>query len=207
MVGSAQGWREATYLEVPASLDRLASALTPVDTASGATLHIVPGLIERGALPNVMRGEETQIAGALLTPAEVEEVRAAGGEFVVMPHTDVRVIRAARAAGLEVAPGAATPTEALAALGAGADVLKMFPAEQLGAASLAAWRAVLPPGTLVIAVGGITPATLPAFVAAGASGFGLGSALYRPGLSEAEVTARAEGFLDALRRAECDQEH
>ena len=146
-------------------------------------------------------------AGTVMTPAEVEEVRAAGGEFVVMPHTDARVIRAARAAGLEVAPGAATPTEALAALEAGADVLKMFPAEQLGAASLAAWRAVLPPGTPVIAVGGITPASLPAFVAAGASGFGLGSALYRPGLSAAEVTARAAGFLDALRRVECDQGH
>jgi 2-dehydro-3-deoxygalactonokinase len=450
MVGSAQGWREAAYLPVPASLDRLASALTRVETASGATLHIVPGLIERGALPNVMRGEETQIAGALravaadarvlvglpgthskwaqvrerrivhfdtfmtgevyealcghtllartlvrggawdtaafdrgarvarspegragvlstifstrtlgltgqlspeaqadylsglligheihaledldaadhiilcgddtlcaryqrvlgasgrsgvaiaaqaaerglwqvarlaglvsasplrdalarcglmailrgvrpeeaaaigaalyaagfralevplnspdplasirilrgalaadcaigagtvMTPAEVEEVRAAGGEFVVMPHTDLRVIHAARAAGLEVAPGAATRTEALAALCAGADVLKMFPAEQLGAASLAAWRAVLPTGTLVIAVGGITPASLPAFVAAGASGFGLGSALYRPGMSAADVTARAAGFRDALRRAECDQDH
>ncbi len=140
-------------------------------------------------------------AGTVMTPAQVDEVRRAGGEFIVMPHSDASVIRAARAAGLEVAPGAATITEAIAALGAGADLVKMFPADQLGAATLAAWRAVLPAGTLVVPVGGITPSNLASFVAAGAAGFGLGSALYRPGRSPAEIAAAAATFVTAWRAA------
>jgi 2-dehydro-3-deoxygalactonokinase len=153
--------------------------------------------ILRGALPS-----DCAIgAGTVMTPAQVDEVRGAGGEFVVMPHSDESIIRAARAACLEVAPGAATITEALAALAAGAGMVKMFPAEQLGAGTLAAWRAVLPAGTLVIPVGGITPASLASFVAAGAAGVGLGSALYRPGLAAGEVAARAEAFVAAWRAA------
>jgi 2-dehydro-3-deoxygalactonokinase len=141
-------------------------------------------------------------AGTVLDPAAVEHVRAVGGEFVVTPHADTAVIRAARDAGLEAAPGAATVTEAIAALGAGADMIKMFPADQLGAGTLAAWRAVLPPGTQVLAVGGITPENLADFAAAGAAGFGLGSAVYRPGLGAGEVAARASRFVAAW-RAHC----
>ncbi|TMQ11296.1 MAG: 2-dehydro-3-deoxy-6-phosphogalactonate aldolase [Deltaproteobacteria bacterium] len=138
-------------------------------------------------------------AGTVLIPAQVDDVRRAGGELIVMPHADPAVIRAARAAHLPVAPGVATPTEALAALAAGADALKVFPADLLGAATLEAWRDVLPAGTPLVAVGGITPDNLAAFVAAGATGAGLGSALYRPGASARQVAARASAFIAAWR--------
>jgi 2-dehydro-3-deoxyphosphogalactonate aldolase len=140
-------------------------------------------------------------AGTVLVASQVDEVREAGGELVVMPHSDPEVIRAARAARLAVVPGVATPTEAFAALAAGADALKMFPADVLGPAVLAAWRADLPDGTPVIPVGGITPDSLAGFVAAGATGAGLGTALYRPGAPASEVAARASAFVAAWRAA------
>ncbi len=140
-------------------------------------------------------------AGTVMSAAEVDEVRGAGADFVVMPHTDVTVIRAAGAAGLDVAPGVATINEAFASLAAGAQVLKLFPAEQIGASALAAWRAELPGDVAVIAVGGVTPANLAELAAAGAVGFGLGSALYRPGLTADEVAARATAFMAAWRTA------
>ncbi|RZJ11685.1 MAG: 2-dehydro-3-deoxy-6-phosphogalactonate aldolase, partial [Haliea sp.] len=96
-------------------------------------------------------------AGTVLDASACADIRAAGGELVVMPHADPAVIRAAKAAGLVCAPGVATPTEAFAALSAGADALKLFPAEQLGIATLKAWRAVMPPSLALIPVGGISP--------------------------------------------------
>ncbi|HEY0480360.1 MAG TPA: 2-dehydro-3-deoxy-6-phosphogalactonate aldolase [Kofleriaceae bacterium] len=143
-------------------------------------------------------------AGTVTSPAQVEDVRQVGGELIVMPHSDPEVIRAARAAHLAVAPGVATPTEAFAALAAGADVLKMFPAELLGPAVVKAWRVVLPAGTPLVPVGGITPEKLAGFVAAGATGVGLGSALYPPGASASDVAARASAFVDAWRAARAD---
>jgi len=96
-------------------------------------------------------------AGTVLTPAQVEQVKAAGGQVIVMPHSDAKVLRAAKAAGLYLSPGVATPTEAFAALDEGAHVLKLFPAEQMGPSVIKAWLAVLPAGTLLLPVGGITP--------------------------------------------------
>ncbi|UUQ63149.1 2-dehydro-3-deoxy-6-phosphogalactonate aldolase [Pseudomonas fuscovaginae UPB0736] len=136
-------------------------------------------------------------AGTVLTPEQVEQVKAAGGQVIVMPHSDPRVLRAARAAGLYLSPGVATPTEAFAALAEGADVLKMFPAEQMGPAVVKAWLAVLPPGTLLIPVGGITPDNMRPFVEAGVSGFGLGSGLFKPGLSADETALRAKAYVQA----------
>jgi 2-dehydro-3-deoxyphosphogalactonate aldolase len=137
-------------------------------------------------------------AGTVLRPDLVDELQRAGGELVVMPHADAAVIRAAKAHGLACAPGVATPTEAFAALAAGADALKMFPAEQLGTHVVKAWRAVIPKRVPLVPVGGITPENMEPFVAAGADGFGLGSALYRPG-QDAHVTARqAHAFVRAL---------
>jgi 2-dehydro-3-deoxyphosphogalactonate aldolase len=138
-------------------------------------------------------------AGTVLSADAVSRVADAGGQIIVMPHSDATVIRAARDAGLAVAPGVATPTEAFAALAAGAHVLKMFPAELLGPAVVKAWRAVLPKAVPLVPVGGITPDNMAAFVDAGAQGFGLGSALYRPGLTAAEVGERARGFMTAWR--------
>ena len=117
-----------------------------------------------------------------------------------MPHADVAVIRAAKDAGALCVPGVATPTEALAALAAGADALKIFPAELVTPPVLKAMRAVLPKAVPCLPVGGITPGTMAPFVAAGAAGFGLGSALYKPNDSAETVAANARAFVDAWRR-------
>ena len=138
-------------------------------------------------------------AGTVIEVADVARVRDAGGRLVVMPHADTAVVRAAKAAGLVCVPGVATPTEAFAALAAGADGLKMFPAEALPPAALKAWRAVLPKQVLVFAVGGIRPETMAPYWAAGAAGFGTGSNLYRPGATPADVRAAAAAFAAAAR--------
>ncbi|AZD91306.1 MULTISPECIES: 2-dehydro-3-deoxy-6-phosphogalactonate aldolase [Pseudomonas] len=136
-------------------------------------------------------------AGTVLTPEQVEQVKDAGGQVIVMPHSDPRVLRAARAAGLYLSPGVATPTEAFAALAEGADVLKLFPAEQMGPAVVKAWLAVLPAGTVLLPVGGISPDNMQVFVDAGVRGFGLGSGLFKPGMSAAEVATRAKAYVAA----------
>jgi 2-dehydro-3-deoxyphosphogalactonate aldolase len=138
-------------------------------------------------------------AGTVMSSAQVVAVAQAGGRLIVMPHGDEAVIRAAKARGLYCAPGIATPTEGFAALAAGADALKLFPAELLTPAALKALRAVFPSEVLFVPVGGITPQNLAAYAAAGANGFGLGSALYRPGAAAQAVAARARAFVSAWR--------
>ena len=136
-------------------------------------------------------------AGTVLTPEQVEQVKAAGGQVIVMPHSDAKVLRAAKAAGLYLSPGVATPTEAFAALAEGADVLKLFPAEQMGPSVIKAWLAVLPAGTLLLPVGGITPDNMQVFTDAGAKGFGLGSGLFKPGMTVDQVASRAHAYVAA----------
>ena len=136
-------------------------------------------------------------AGTVLTPEQVGQVKAAGGQVIVMPHSDAKVLRAAKAAGLFLSPGVATPTEAFAALAEGADVLKMFPAGQMGPAVVKAWLAVLPAGTVLVPVGGITPDNMQVFVEAGVKGFGLGSGLFKPGMTADEVAVRAKAYVAA----------
>jgi 2-dehydro-3-deoxyphosphogalactonate aldolase len=138
-------------------------------------------------------------AGTVMSAAQVEEVARAGGRLIVMPHADAQVIAAAKASALWCAPGIATPGEGFAALAAGADALKLFPAELLTPAVVKALRAVFPPGVLFLPVGGITPHNLAAFAAAGANGFGLGSALYRPGATPQQVAINARAFVVAWR--------
>lgn len=138
-------------------------------------------------------------AGTVLDPANVKKVADAGGRLIVMPHADVAVIRAAKEAGLYCVPGVATPTEAFAALAAGADALKLFPAEQASPAVLKAWRAVLPKDLAVLPVGGIAPDNMGPWLAAGAGGFGIGSSLYAPGRPASDVATRARAFADAWR--------
>ena len=137
-------------------------------------------------------------AGTVLREADVAAVRAAGGTMIVSPNTNVEVIAATASAGLVSLPGFATPSEAFAALDAGATALKLFPAEGASPAVLKAMRAVLPRGVRVLPVGGITPDNLAPWLQAGAAGFGLGSALYAPGLAATEVAARARKFIAAL---------
>lgn len=139
-------------------------------------------------------------AGTVLTPDDVTAVAEAGGQLIVSPNCDPSVIEASKAAGLVSAPGVFTPTEAFAALKAGADALKLFPADVAGHAALKAMKAVLPPAAPVLAVGGIDPDTLDGWRAVGAAGFGIGSSLYRPGDSAGAVGERARRFVQAWRR-------
>ncbi|WP_445145888.1 2-dehydro-3-deoxy-6-phosphogalactonate aldolase [Dyella sp. Tek66A03] len=136
-------------------------------------------------------------AGTVMSVDMVQQVADAGGRLIVMPHADVTIIRAAKQAGLYCVPGVATPTEAFAALAAGADALKLFPAEQSSPAALKAWRAVIPADVAVLPVGGIAPHTMTPWLAAGATGFGIGSSLYAPGRQAQDVAARAQAFVDA----------
>jgi 2-dehydro-3-deoxyphosphogalactonate aldolase len=138
-------------------------------------------------------------AGTVVDPADVARVRDAGGQLVVMPHADAAVVREAKRLGMTCLPGVATPTEAFAALTAGADALKLFPAEAMVPAALRAWRAVLPRGTRVFAVGGIRPDNMAPWWAEGAAGFGTGSNLYKPGADVTQVRAGAAAYAAAFR--------
>jgi len=138
-------------------------------------------------------------AGTVLRVDDVARVREAGGAVIVMPHADLDVVREAKRQGMVCIPGVATPTEAFAALAAGADALKMFPAESLPPAALRAWRAVLPKDALVFAVGGMKPDNLDPYWEAGASGFGTGSNLYKPGTPAGVVREVAAAYADAVR--------
>ena len=136
-------------------------------------------------------------AGTVLTVEEVRRVNEAGGRLVVSPNCDPAVIAATKAAGLQSWPGVLTPTECFAALRAGADGLKIFPSFLLGCDGLRAIRAVLPAATQVYAVGGVGAANFAEWRRAGADGFGIGTALYTPGLAAVEVAQRARALVAA----------
>ena len=138
-------------------------------------------------------------AGTVLTVNDVARVGDAGGRMIISPNTDTAVIAASAAAGFASLPGYFTPSEAFAAVGAGASALKLFPAEAASPAVLKAQRAVLPKAMPLLVVGGVAPDTMVPWRAAGADGFGLGSALYRPGATAAEVGAAARAFVAAWR--------
>lgn len=136
-------------------------------------------------------------AGTVLGVAQVRDVRAAGGTLIVSPNADIDVIEASVDLGLASWPGIFTPTEAFAALKAGATGLKLFPGNMAGPGGLKAIRAVLPQGTQVYAVGGAGPENFAEWIAASADGFGIGSALYKPGMSPSDIAARAAKIVDA----------
>lgn len=138
-------------------------------------------------------------AGTVLQVSQVDAVIASGGRLIVMPHADAAIVRRAKELGAVALPGFATPTEAFAMLAAGADGLKLFPAEANPPNVLKALRAVLPKAVPVFPVGSITPHGMGPYFDAGARGFGLGSALYKPGMSAAEVGENARRFIDAWR--------
>ena len=178
------------------------TAIGRVLVAQGFTMIEVPlnspePFVSIKLLRNALPAETIVGAGTVTQAEDVEHVKAAGGELIVMPHADTAVIRAAKAAGMLALPGVATPTEAFAALHAGADGLKLFPAELITPPVLKAMLAVLPKGVATLPVGGITPDTMKPYVDAGAKGFGLGSALYKPGMSATDVDARAATFAAA----------
>ncbi len=140
-------------------------------------------------------------AGTVLRAADVAAVHAAGGRMIVSPNTDIEVIAATRKGGLVSLPGIATPSEAFAALAAGATALKLFPAEGANPAVLKALRAVLPAGTRVLPVGGIAADNIAPWLKAGAAGFGIGSALYSPGVAPGQIAVRARTFIAAWTEA------
>lgn len=136
-------------------------------------------------------------AGTVLTPAAAASVADAGGRLLVAPNVDPLVLEAARLRGLVTMPGVFTPTEAFAALAAGASALKFFPASALGAGGIAAMKAVLPAEVVIGAVGGVSEADFPVYAAAGVRAFGLGSSLYKPGFDAPEVGRRARAAVAA----------
>ncbi len=150
-----------------------------------------------GRLSRRLSGRAVIGAGTVLTVEQVDAVAAAGGTLIIAPNANRAVIEAAVTRGLVAVPGIATPTEAFAALDAGAAALKLFPAEAASPTVLKAMRAVLPRDARVLPVGGITPGAIAPWRAAGADGFGLGSALYAPGRDAGEVAERARSFMGA----------
>jgi len=140
-------------------------------------------------------------AGTVLGPDQADAVADAGARLVLSPNFDAAVVRRTKARGLLSMPGVATPSEGFAALAAGADALKLFPGEMLGPPVLKAWRAVFPPGTRFVSVGGVGEANLAAFRAAGADAVGIGSALFSPGIAPAEIERRARAFVARWRDA------
>jgi 2-dehydro-3-deoxyphosphogalactonate aldolase len=137
-------------------------------------------------------------AGTVTEVHEVEQVRAAGARFVVSPHADAEIVREAKRLNLLALPGIGSATEAFAMVRAGADALKLFPADVLGVRMLTGLKAVLPKGTVMIPVGGVDEETLPLWRKASADGYGVGSSLYKPGLSASQVAANARRLLACL---------
>ncbi|WP_423607019.1 2-dehydro-3-deoxy-6-phosphogalactonate aldolase [Sphingomonas sp. MS122] len=183
----------------PAEVEAIGEALV----AAGFTLIEVPlnspdPLESIARLASRLAGRAVIGAGTVLDVAQVNAVRAAGGTMIISPNMNPRVIEASVRDGLVSLPGIATPSEAFAALAAGATALKLFPAEASSPAVLKAMRAVLPDGTRVLPVGGIAPDNMAPWTEAGAAGFGLGSALYKPGAAAETVGAQAARFVAAL---------
>ena len=137
-------------------------------------------------------------AGTVISPQQVHDIKSAGGRLIVMPHSDAEVIITAKAEGMIAAPGIMTPTEAFDALKNGADALKLFPVEASPPKVLKAMLAVLPAGTSVVPVGGIDTENLASYWNVGAKGFGLGSALYKPGKAIDEIASDAKRFVKKM---------
>ena len=194
LIAILRGVKSDEILPIGRALADAGFAIIEVPLNSPSAIESI-GLLAREFGDKVLVG-----AGTVTTPALVSDVAAAGGRIIVMPHADVAVIRAAKAAGLVCTPGVATPTEGFAALAAGADALKLFPAEMLPPPVLKAMKSVFPKDTRFVPVGGITPDTMAPYHQAGAAGFGLGSALYKPGMDAAAVGVNAKAFVAAWNR-------
>jgi 2-dehydro-3-deoxyphosphogalactonate aldolase len=188
LVAILRGIRPDEAVPVTAALEAHGFAIVEVPLNSPDPLVSIAALVRAF-------GERLLIgAGTVTTEAQVAEIAAAGGRLIVTPHADAAVVRAAKRHGLLAVPGFFTPAEAFAMLAAGADALKLFPAEGASPAMLRSMRAVLPSGTIVLPVGGIDASNMAAWRAAGAAGFGIGSAIYKPGDTAEIVGAKARAL-------------
>ncbi len=190
LVGILRGITPAEALAVGDSLVQTGWSLIEVPLNSPQPLESIAALAN--AFPQALVG-----AGTVLTPEDVRNVQAAGGQLIVSPNFNADVVREAARLGLICLPGVMTASEAFAALEAGASGLKIFPAEMITPAVVKALRAVLPAACVVMPVGGITPDNMQPYFAAGANGFGIGSALYKPGSSAGDVSHAATRFMAA----------
>jgi len=194
LVAILRGVKPVEAVEIGAALLDAGFAIVEVPLNSPEPLESIALLVK------AFGGKVLVGAGTVMSADEVVKVGAAGGRLIVMPHADARVVAAAKAGGLYALPGFATPTEAFAMIAAGAHGLKLFPAEANPPKVLKAMRAVLPKSLPVLPVGSITPDNMAEYWAAGANGFGLGSALYKPGATAAQVSVAAAQFVAELRK-------
>ena len=192
LIAILRGIHPRECLDVAAALDAAGIAIVEVPLNSPDPIESIGRLAER------FGGHMLIGAGTVMTPHQVDDIADAGGRLIVTPHAAGEVVAAAKRRGLLACPGVFTPSEAFAMLAQGADALKLFPAEAASPAVLAALRAVLPAGTRVLPVGGIGTANMVDWRAAGAAGFGIGSAIYKPGDTAEAVAAKARALLAAL---------
>ncbi len=195
LVAILRGLTPAEARPVADALDHGGWRLIEVPLNSPQPLQSIATLATH--LPHALVG-----AGTVLTVDQVHEVHAAGGQLVVSPNFNANVVRAAVQLGMVCLPGVMTATEAFSAIEAGATGLKLFPAEMATPAVVKALRAVLPASTLLLPVGGITPDNMASYCAAGANGFGIGSALYRPGMTVDQVRDSAQIFARGYEQAQ-----
>ena len=192
LVAILRGVQPAEAESICAALERAGICIVEVPLNSPNPLESI-SLLSRSFGSRMLIG-----AGTLTEPSQVSEVAAAGGRLIVTPHADTAIVRTAKAAGLFAIPGFFNPTEAFALLQAGADAIKLFPAEVLGPPMLKALRSVLPKSAIIIPVGGVGTEQIAPWMAAGALGLGIGSAIYKPGDDARIVERKAQALVAAV---------
>ncbi|MGF6210715.1 2-dehydro-3-deoxy-6-phosphogalactonate aldolase [Comamonas sp. 4034] len=192
LIAILRGLQPAEAVEIGAALHSAGFGLWEVPLNSPDPLRSIAAM--RAAYPDVLVG-----AGTVLTAQQVRDVHAAGGQLIISPNCNPAVIDESVKLGLISLPGVLTPTEAFTALAHGAHGLKIFPAELASPAVVKALLAVLPQGTGIYPVGGISPDNMAPWLQAGAAGFGIGSSLFKPGKTAAQVAADAQAFASNYR--------
>ncbi|MCB8880045.1 2-dehydro-3-deoxy-6-phosphogalactonate aldolase [Acidisoma cellulosilytica] len=195
LIAILRGVRPDEVIPIVAALEAAGVAIVEVPLNSPQPLESIK-LVAENFGDRMLVG-----AGTVMTPDQVREIAAVGGKLIVTPHADPEIVRTAKSLGMLAAPGFFTPAEAFTLLRAGADCIKLFPAEASNPAALRGIRAILPPGTMVVPVGGMTAETIPEWTAAGAAGFGIASAIYKVGDTAEIVGQKAAALVASLRKS------